>query len=484
MTGKNVLFIMSDEHSRKMLGAYGNSYVKTPTLDALAEEGMLFESAYTNCPICVPARASLATGRYVHEIGNWDNAMPYSGSPAAWGHRLLAAGRRCDSIGKLHYRSTDDNNGFGNEILPLHVLNGEGDLQGMIRRPPPLRPTTSQLAGDAGPGESTYLAYDRSIRDAAKAWIAEAAAQRSEDPWCLFVSFVCPHFPLVAPEEFFKLYPLETIPMPDLRDAASVNDHPVLRKLREVQNYHDHFKDDDHIRVAIASYLGMVSFLDDNIRQILEALTAGGFDENTLVIYSSDHGDNLGSRTFWGKSNMYEESAGIPLIIRGPGVAKNERTKTPVSLVDIFPTIIEAAGLAIDEADRELPGRSLLQLMEGHDQNRTVFGEYHAVGSITGMFMVRFDRFKYIRYEGYEGQLFDLQADPQETVNLVSDPDFKQIVEEGERRLRAICDPSEVNRRAFEAQDRSIAAHGGVEKVLQGGSYPYTPAPGEAARFA
>lgn len=475
---------MSDEHSRKMLGAYGNSYVKTPTLDALAEEGMLFESAYTNCPICVPARASLATGRYVHEIGNWDNAMPYSGSPAAWGHRLLAAGRRCDSIGKLHYRSTDDNNGFGNEILPLHVLNGEGDLQGMIRRPPPLRPTTSQLAGDAGPGESTYLAYDRSIRDAAKAWIAEAAAQRSEDPWCLFVSFVCPHFPLVAPEEFFKLYPLETIPMPDLRDAASVNDHPVLRKLREVQNYHDHFKDDDHIRVAIASYLGMVSFLDDNIRQILEALTAGGFDENTLVIYSSDHGDNLGSRTFWGKSNMYEESAGIPLIIRGPGVAKNERTKTPVSLVDIFPTIIEAAGLAIDEADRELPGRSLLQLMEGHDQNRTVFGEYHAVGSITGMFMVRFDRFKYIRYEGYEGQLFDLQADPQETVNLVSDPDFKQIVEEGERRLRAICDPSEVNRRAFEAQDRSIAAHGGVEKVLQGGSYPYTPAPGEAARFA
>ncbi len=157
MRGQNVVFIMSDEHSRRVLGAYGNAVVCSPNLDALAAEGALFENAYCNCPICVPSRASFATGRYVHMIGNWDNAFPYRGTPPAWGHRLHQTGHRCDSIGKLHYRGSDDPNGFDNEILPLHVLNGEGDIQGMLRRPPPTRDSTRQLAGDAGPGESTYL---------------------------------------------------------------------------------------------------------------------------------------------------------------------------------------------------------------------------------------------------------------------------------------------------------------------------------------
>ena len=153
MSGRNVLFIMSDEHSKRVLGSYGNPIIKTPNLDHLAAGGTLFENAYCNCPICVPSRASFATGRYVHQIGYWDNAFPYTGTPPSFGHRLHDTGHRCDSIGKLHYRGTSDPNGFDNEILPLHVLNGEGDVQGMLRRPPPSRPTTQQLAGDAGPGD-------------------------------------------------------------------------------------------------------------------------------------------------------------------------------------------------------------------------------------------------------------------------------------------------------------------------------------------
>ena len=167
MKPTNLLFIMSDEHSKRVLGAYGNDVVQTPNMDALAAGGTLFENAYCNCPICVPSRASFATGRHVHEIGNWDNAFPYQGEPPSFGHALARTGHRCDSIGKLHYRSSDDPNGFDNEILPLHVLNGKGDLQGMLRSPPPKRPSTSQLAADAGPGESTYIRYDRDIRDAA-----------------------------------------------------------------------------------------------------------------------------------------------------------------------------------------------------------------------------------------------------------------------------------------------------------------------------
>lgn len=484
MTGRNVLFIMSDEHSRHVLGAYGNTVVRTPTLDQLASDGTVFENAYCNCPICVPSRASFATGRYVHAIGYWDNAFPYHGTPPSWGHRLHDTGHRCDSIGKLHYRGSEDPNGFDNEILPLHVLEGEGDVKGMLRRPPPVSKSTGQLAGDAGAGNSTYLQYDRDIRDEATAWLESVAAQRPDTPWCLFVSFVCPHFPLVAPPEFFSLYDLDTLPLPRLRDPADFPDHPVLRRLREVQNYEDHFRDEGHVRTALAAYYGMVSFLDDNIGRILGTLAATGLADDTLVVYTSDHGDNLGTRTFWGKSNMFEEAVGVPLIMRGPGIPAGRRVKTPVSLVDAYPTIIDAVGEGRTLEEKTQPGTSLLRLLDGQDANRTVFSEYHAVGSLTGIFMVRFSRYKYIHYEGYRPQLFDLEIDPGETRDLALLVGNEEALAEGERRLRAICDPAKVTERAFADQERRIEALGGVEAVLKRGNYPYTPAPGEAPRFS
>jgi choline-sulfatase len=483
MAGSNVLFIMSDEHSSKVLGAYGNSIIRTPNMDRLAEEGTLFENAYCNCPICVPSRASFATGRHVYEIGKWDNAIPYTGEPPSWGHRLQESGHRCESIGKLHYRSSEDSNGFGNEILPLHVLNGHGDIQGMLRKSPPVRASTAQLAGDAGPGESTYLAYDRNIRNEAIKWLDQAAKAPPDKPWCLFVSLVCPHFPLVAPPEFFGLYDLDKLPMPLLRETAEFPDHPVLRKLREVQSYEDHFRDDEHVRIALAAYYGMVSFLDDNIGRILSALKRNGLNDDTLVVYTSDHGDNLGNRTFWGKSNMYEEAVGIPLIMRGPGVAAGARVKTPVSLVDAYPTIIEAVGEPVAPEDKTLPGKSLLAIAKAGELDRTILSEYHAVGSTTGIFMIRFGKWKYIHYEGERPQLFDLENDPGETRDLALIKGSETVLAEGERRLYAICDPAKVNAQAFADQQVLIDKHGGEEKVLGMGSYPYTPAPGETPRY-
>jgi len=482
MPAKNVLFIMSDEHSKRVTGCYGNDIAQTPHMDRLAREGTTFDAAYANCPICVPSRASFQTGRYVHEIGYWDNGFPYHGEPEGWGHALRRQGHRVESMGKLHFRSTEDDNGFGREILPLHVLDGKGDLQGMLRNPPPKRPSTAQLAGDAGRGESTYTRYDREIRDAACAWLEERAARPDAKPWVGFISFVCPHFPLVAPEEFFDLYPLDRVPMPDLTRPEEFPDHPVLKKLREVQNYQDYFEDEERIRTAIAAYYGMVSFLDDNIGRVLATLEKVGLAEDTLVVYTSDHGDNLGTRTFWGKSNMYEESNGIPLIMRGPGVEAGKRVRTPVSLVDSAPTICEAVG-GSPEAD-DLPGRSLFAIAGGADPDRTVFAEYHAVASITGVFMVRWDRWKYVHYEGYRPQLYDLEADPFESRDLALEPGHDAVLAEGERRLRAICDPAEVTARAFADQARRIEEHGGEAKVRALGSYPYTPAPGEAPRIS
>jgi choline-sulfatase len=485
MPGQNVLFIMSDEHSKRVAGCYGNSIVRTPNIDRLAAEGTRFTSAYCNSPICVPSRASFATGRYVKDIRFWDNGNPYDGSVPGWGHHLKETGHRVDSIGKLHYRRTEDDNGFSHEIQPLHVLEGRGDIQGMLRSPPPRRASTAQLAGDAGEGNSTYLDYDRSIRDAACGWLEEAAGRRDQKPWMLLVSFVCPHFPLVAPPEFFRLYDQAKLPLAQLRGHGEFPDHPVLKKLREVQNYEDHFQDEAHVRKAMAAYYGMVSFLDDNIGRVLKALEKNGLAEDTLVIYSSDHGDNLGARTMWGKSNMYEESAGVPMLIKGKGIPAGKVVDTPVSLVDGYPTFIEAMGEQLTETERnELPGHSLIDIANGAAPERTVLSEYHAVASITGVFMIRHGRFKYIHYEGYRPQLFDLEADPLEMRDLALEPGHESDLAACDEALRRVCDPAAVTALAFADQARRIEAFGGPEAVRKLGSYPYTPAPGEKPRFA
>src|SRR3954471_4159246 len=174
MKPANLLFILSDEHNREALGCYGHGMVKTPHLDALAARGTRFTAAYTNCPICVPARASLATGRYVHQIGYWDNAFPYEGRVKGWGHRLMAAGHRVEAIGKLHYRSEGDDDGFSRKILPLNVVDGVGDVMGSIRDEIPVRRGFREGVTKAGPGESTYLRYDEEIAEKAVAWLREA----------------------------------------------------------------------------------------------------------------------------------------------------------------------------------------------------------------------------------------------------------------------------------------------------------------------
>ena len=176
MKPTNTIFILSDEHNKRVLGCNGHPMIKTPNLDALAARGTRFSNAYTNCPICVPARASFATGRYVHEHRCWDNAIAYDGKIPSWGHRLMAQGHRVTSIGKLHYAGNDaQRNGFDEEILPMHIVNGVGDLLGLIRDELPRRGGSANLGPEAGPGESDYTRYDRSIADATVKWLTHEA---------------------------------------------------------------------------------------------------------------------------------------------------------------------------------------------------------------------------------------------------------------------------------------------------------------------
>ncbi len=294
MRATNLLFILSDEHTRGALGCYGHPLVKTPNLDRLAARGTRFTCAYSNSPLCVPSRAALATGRYAHQTRCWDNGHPFDGSLASWGSRLKATGHRVTAIGKLHYRDSRDENGFSEEILPRHVRDGIGDLFGLLRTDPvSYGKIPESLARDAGPGESNHTTYDRAIAEAACDWLRNEAAKYSRMPWLLFVSFVSPHFPLIAPPEFYDLYPLDRIPWPRRYAAEERPTHPFFEGLNKAWNYDDYF-DEERVRVARAAYYGLCSFLDHNVGKILGTLEDCGLIGNTRIIYSNDHGEMLG----------------------------------------------------------------------------------------------------------------------------------------------------------------------------------------------
>ncbi len=475
---RNLLFIMSDEHNKHVLGVAGHPVIQTPNLDRLARSGVRFTDAYCNSPICVPSRASFQTGRYVNQIRFWDNAIAYDGSVPSWAHRLKAAGHRVDSIGKLHFRSADDDNGFTKEHMPLHVVDGVGDPIGMLRDPPPPRLATLRLAADAGPGDSTYQGYDDRITAAAQDWLHARAAHPDDKPWVLFVSLVCPHFPLKSRPEWFNLYPGDSLPWPAMYDPSERPSHPFIDAMRKCQLYEQGFDDPRKVRTALAAYFGMVSFVDHNVGLLMKALAESGLDGETRIIYTSDHGDNLGTRGLWGKSNMYEEAAGIPMIMAGPEVPAGVVCRDPVSLVDAFPTIVDCVGLPMNPDDRDLPGVPLLDIVRGVAPARTVMSEYHAAGSATGAFMIRHGSFKHIHYVGMPPQLFDLAADPGERRDLASEPGYGGVLADCEAALRRVVNPEAADAQARADQATKIASLGGREVILAKGSFGYSPVPG------
>jgi choline-sulfatase len=403
----------------------------------------------------------------VHDIGYWDNAIAYDGRIAGWGHRLQAAGIRVESIGKLHYTNATDPTGFDAQIEPMHIHEGIGQVWGSVRDPLPLDRPAPPMMKPGAPGESSYNRYDERIAAAACRWI-ERAAQKPDEPWCLFVGFVAPHFPLVVPARFYDLYPLDALPAPKLHPRDGYTRHPWVGAFDRYTRVEWEFSDHDR-RTSVAAYLGLCTFLDEQVGKVLAALRTSGQEDRTLVVYSSDHGDNVGARGLWGKSNLYEESAAVPLIVAGPHIARGRTIATPVSLVDLHPTILEALVLPTLP---ELPGRSLLGAM---DADRIVLSEYHAIGATSGAFMLRQERWKYHHYVGFAPELFDLEADPEEARDLASA--HPQVVADFERKLRALLDPEAVDRKAKRAQAALVARFGGRDAALRTGTPGATPAP-------
>ena len=453
----NVLLIMADELSTWGLGCYGGPAL-TPNIDRLTERGLRFDAAYTPSPICVPTRACIATGRYLHEIGYWSSAEAYDGRIKGWGHAAQTAGIPSTSIGKLHYRKQTDPTGFDQQIEPIHIPDGIGWVRGLLRQPMASYDATAEMAKMIGPGESDYIHFDRRVADETCNWLT----QSPERPWCTFVSFLSPHYPLIVPQEFYDLYD----PAAHQSNADPVPDHPILREIASFFDHDPHFTAETR-GIARAGYFGLCSFLDAQVGRVLDALDASGQAEDTLVILTSDHGEMLGHKGFWGKSTMYEDSARVPLIISGPGVTKGRRDD-PVSLIDLAPTLTNALGI-------NGMGGSGQDLLGTPEYDRTVISEYHDGGCPVGMTMVRWGDWKYVHYaQGHPPQLFDLSTDPGEINDLASSrPD---ILAEALRRMATILDPEATDARAHADQAALVERLGGREKLLALEQWNFTPA--------
>lgn len=455
----NVLLIMVDEMAWWALGHVTRG-IHTPHIDRLADRSLRFSQAYTPSPICVPTRAAIATGKYLHEIGYWSSAEAYDGRVRSWAHELRDAGVDTISIGKLHYRNGTDDTGFARQVEPIHIPGGVGWVRGLLRKPMCEYDATRDLAEDIGPGDTDYHAFDRRVADEAAAWLMEPA--RKDRDWCAFVSFLSPHYPLIAPAEDFALYD----PAAFEAEAEPVPDHPVLQQMWEFWD-HDRYFTPQTRGIAQACYRALCTFVDAQVGRVLDALEASGLGDTTQVIFTSDHGDMMGQHGFWVKSVMYDSAARVPLLMAGPGIEPGDR-HDPVSLIDLAPTIARVFGLE----NRLYSGENLLS---PPPPGRAVLSEYHDGGAPVGITMLRWDRWKYVHYaEGHPCQLFDMVSDPEER----SDQSLTrpEIVAEARRRLLAMMDPEAVNARAHADQARRVEELGGREALLAMEQWNYTPA--------
>jgi choline-sulfatase len=281
--------------------------------------------------------------------------------------------------------------------------------------------------------------------------------------------------PLVVPQEFLDPYLREDIGLPKLLPRDGHLRHPWVERMASFWDHDATFDSDERRKLAIACYYGLITFLDHQVGKVLEVLERTGLAETTRIVYSSDHGDNLGTRGLWNKDVLYREATGIPMIVAGPDVPLGVRT-TNVGLVDLHPTFLDALGVPPSPEDRDLPGRSLFALArQPDDATRVGFSEYHAVGAPSAGYMLTRGRYKYHHYVGYAPELFDLEDDPEETRDLAGDPAHAGVLAEFEAALRALLDPEGVDRRAKDDQNALIARFGGRDAALRLGYPGETP---------
>ena len=410
MSRPDILLFVSDQHTAMITGYAGDPIIDTPHLDRLAREGTAFDAAYTSCPLCVPARMSFLTGRYPSRTGVSSNTHVLDSDIPTFAHAMGRAGYETVLCGRMHFRGPDQHHGFERRLVGdftpcLHLPGGQARKD--------LGPYAGTPAGDwdklFGGGTSPVLEYDRAVVAAA----LDCLAEPRERPLLLVVGIYGPHHTFVAPPELYRKY-LEIVPPPS-REKGTCPLHPVLD-----EQVARHEIDTDTRHRVRAAYYGMIEHVDGLVGE-----TRDTFEDVSkrrgrphLFSYFSDHGEQGGERGLWGKSTFFEASARIPMVWAGQGVIPQRRLKTPVSMMEVGPTICALAGA---EPPPEQDGQSFAGLLNGreNDPDRIVISEY-IYGKIPAR-MVRWRKWKLVIYaDGSDPVLYDIENDRGETRDLAS----------------------------------------------------------------
>ena len=443
MSRPNILLIMSDEHDPAVSGCYGHPVVQTPNLDRLASQGVLFENAYCNNPICVPSRMSFLTGQYASDVNVFDNGSPLASEIPTFAHYLEASGYETTLCGRMHMVGPDRLHGFGRRLfddMSEWVHFGQGPARTAEAR----RGSNSHVT-ECGPGPARWLDYDRTVTDLSERFLRDKAGNSTDRPWCLVASFMYPHFPLYTPQEYYDLYPTDRIDLPELGSETLESQHPAIRQLRYFFRNEEPLPDET-TRTALASYFALVTLTDEHVGRLLQVVDGSPLHDNTVVIYLSDHGEMAGQHGIWQKQCFYESSVRVPLVFRGPQMAEGARVSQNVSLVDVMPTLLDLAETPIPNG---LRGRSLLPSLRGDTvPEDVVVAEYHAQGMLSAGYMAKKGNFKYNYYVDLPAQLFDLAADPNELTDLAGQPGWSTVETDLHQELLARLDPEGVDQRA------------------------------------
>ena len=442
----NVLFLIADDLNNS-LGCYGHPLVKSPNIDRLAERGVRFERAYCQFPLCGPSRNSMLTGLYPNSTGIVANAQIFRQTipshvslPQAFRNQGYFAAR----IGKLYHYNVPKSIGTNGHDDPGSwemELNPAG-CDRLEEEPHIFSLTPGQFGGTlswyASPKADRYHTDGLMAGDAE--WVLERCAKRKDRPFFLAVGFFRPHTPYVSPKPYFDRYPKANMPVVQGVKEDQVDlPAPALGSYKREQDK----LTDDLRRECLQAYFASVSFMDAQVGRVLAALERLGLAENTIVVFTSDHGYHLGEHGLWQKMSLFEESARVPLIVAGPGVkAKGKHAKAPVGLVDLYPTLAELCGV---KAPRNLQGQSLAAMLQDPSQagrGWTLSQVSRGGGRQGGRFFgytIRTPRWRYTEWDsGDKGrELYDHDADPRELTNLADQAEHAGTIKQLSPQLRS-----------------------------------------------
>jgi choline-sulfatase len=452
----NLLLLMADQLTPRALKAYGGSVARTPNIDALAKEGVVFDSFYCNSPLCAPSRFSLMAGQLPSKIGAYDNAADFAADVPTFAHYLRGAGYQTILSGKMHFCGPDQLHGF-EERLTTDIYPADygwtPDWNKFEERPPWYHVMDSAVqAGSCT--RTNQIDFDDEVVTTSRQKLFDIARGKDKRPFCMVVSMTHPHDPYVVPVPYWNRFSDAEIDMPRVPDLANQED-PHSTRLRHVIGLNLSKPTLAQIRAARRAYYAAICYVDDQIGSLVTTLQQAELDRDTIIVVLADHGDMLGERGLWYKMNFYEPACRIPLIVHAPDRFEARRVCGSASLVDLLPTLAALANNGKEPAyAAPIDGRNLLPVLQGQEAHDEVFGEYLAEGAVAPIVMIRRGRYKFVHCPADPDQLYDLVADPEERVNLAARADQAGTVAGFRAEVARRWDLEQINEAVIASQQR------------------------------